>query len=219
MNSFILEGDKNQQDLYIEKFIADKKIPSYFVQTYESFKIADARALQKILSAKLPEGAFRLVVVFSPTVEAQNAILKTIEELSSSNYVFFCVSSKDELLSTIVSRSSMVQLEFVETAENADLEKRLLNIFEETGALRKKQKLELIGFLGEIEKNDIDAIVLSLRSLFKKSDGKNYRKDIFFLLKTLSQNLFLTSSYNVQKKLLLENIFLNTNYFHKKNIL
>ncbi|MGE5041358.1 MAG: hypothetical protein ACM3IJ_00455 [Candidatus Levyibacteriota bacterium] len=215
MQSFILQGTSDQQNEYIHSFTAEKRIPVYLIQRFEVFKIADARVLQKTLAVKLPEGSSRLIIVSSPTTEAQNAILKTIEELSGSNFVFFCVENVEDVLPTILSRSTVLKLGIPEKGGRFTVP--LEKLFSSAPTEKERLTLEFINSLGEIEKETIDDVMVSLCALLKNSLGKHYAAEVLAVLKTLSGNLFLTTSYNVQKKLFMENVFLNPDFFLKKN--
>ena len=70
--------------------------------------IGDVRELKRILSLKAPEGKYRPVVINSAeslTEEAQNSLLKIIEEPGEGTIFILICKSPDLLLPTIVSRS------------------------------------------------------------------------------------------------------------------
>jgi hypothetical protein len=124
MNSIILIGNKIHCDTYIETFIQSHAIKPYYIDRFLlQLKIADVRALKQKISIKIEESAVRLVVIESGmTFEAQNAFLKTLEELPSSVYFIFCTSSKDVFLPTIISRC---QIEILVAQDSNPLEKAI----------------------------------------------------------------------------------------------
>ncbi len=105
----ILVGDTEGKNSYVDSLINENKIPSYYVKRYEdTLKIAEARLLIKELSQKIEEDKFRLFIFEkSPTIEAQNSLLKTLEELDKNSIFIFM---DDNLLPTITSRSFVINL-------------------------------------------------------------------------------------------------------------
>ena len=112
MYGIILKGSKVSKDQYINSYIKDNNVPIYNVLRFEeSFKIADARGLVKTLNTTTTSGKNRLIVIDSnPNTEAQNALLKTLEELPDDTKIIFCGS--EELLPTIQSRCFIKILDF-----------------------------------------------------------------------------------------------------------
>lgn len=202
----VLQGSESLRDKYISQFVSTLKIPTYLIEKYEQLKIADVRVLQKSLSTKLPAGTHRLLILLSPTLEAQNAILKTLEELEDQNFIFFCVSSKDDLLPTILSRAKLISFE---NSATFSLEKPLKEVLHAKNTEGIKKSLEFISSLGEsVESQTLQDLLLSARSLMVGAENIQDTLLYFQFLKALNKNLFLTTSYNVQKKIYIENVFI-----------
>ncbi len=206
MQSFVLVGSASKQKEYIEEFLKKHSIPSYLVVTYESFKISDARALQKQISLKLKEGEKRLVVLSSPTPESQQALLKTVEELTLENYFFFLVSSADDLLPTIISRSAIIPLSYIEVVVDDTLTQKIVKL-SETNSLST-----LSDFLGgEVELSDIEKTLLALRKIVFYSNTPLLQKiKLFKILKSLHSNYKFAKTNNINKKLAFEASFLQS---------
>lgn len=113
MRSFIVVGDTAQFQSYVRDFITLHNIPpSYVYQYFDVFKILDARGVRKVLATRTEEGLSRLFVLPSNvTIEAQNALLKSIEELPSDTYILIRSQTGQEFLPTIFSRCSVIHLE------------------------------------------------------------------------------------------------------------
>ncbi len=83
-----------------------------FVHEYRQFKIADARALRERADLRAMGGRGRVFIVVSATfyADAQNALLKTLEEPRAGATFFFIVPSPETLLPTLRSRLQTLAL-------------------------------------------------------------------------------------------------------------
>ena len=86
--------------------------PDLYVREYAQFKVADARALRERAELRSIEGRGRVFIVVTATLfpDAQNALLKTIEEPRAGASFFFIVPSPDVLLPTLRSRLQVSSL-------------------------------------------------------------------------------------------------------------
>lgn len=199
MNTFILIGSEEKIRVYLERFKKENNIPSYYSIVYEDFKILDARFLQKTISQKLGQNEKRIFVISNPTPEAQNAILKTIEELPEYAFVFFISNNRESFLSTILSRSRIIDLG-LNVFEDKVMEKELKNLFLNNDS--KKLHLIIEALETELE---IEKFILSLRNIirdFIKSGKESFT--LFILLKKINSNYSLIKSNNINRKLSLE---------------
>lgn len=91
--------------------IAVEHNPDISVREYKQFGIDEAIDLHARSRTRGLNGP-RVFVVVTPamTNEAQNALLKTIEEPVANTLFFFCVQSADTLLPTVRSRSQILNL-------------------------------------------------------------------------------------------------------------
>ncbi len=80
--------------------------PDVYVRTYTHFGVEEARELRERAGARAMTGARRAFVIATPgmTTEAQNALLKTLEEPPADAMFFIIVPSPNGLLATIRSR-------------------------------------------------------------------------------------------------------------------
>lgn len=79
------------------------------VRTYAQFLVDDARSLVERALTKSVGGGQRVFIVMTPhlTYEAQNTMLKTLEEPASNALFFFIVPAPESLLGTIRSRAQI----------------------------------------------------------------------------------------------------------------
>ncbi|KKW19500.1 MAG: polymerase III subunit delta protein [Parcubacteria group bacterium GW2011_GWA2_51_10] len=145
--------------------------PDVFLREYVQFGIDDARDLRSRASLRaIGKGGHRVFIILCPgmNIEAQNALLKTLEEPSAGADFFFIMPSPETLLPTVRSRAQTLQLgdsrsasklayEFLDSAiqERLELIKPLLtkedDDNEEHGA-RKRDIGKVIEFLASLER-------------------------------------------------------------------
>ena len=112
MRSIVLVGQLEDQLAYLERTKTAEKIEDYNVVEFAEKVVVDtAREMKRVLSYKISDSEKKIIVVNNEvTTEAQNALLKTLEELPNNADVFFFVRSTESLLPTILSRSNIVLL-------------------------------------------------------------------------------------------------------------
>jgi DNA polymerase III delta prime subunit len=112
MQSRILIGSASRYEAHIHTFILGNSIPEYAItRLSDSIKIEDIHLLIRKNKMHVGKGEKRLTIFTGIiTIPAQNALLKYLEELPNSDYVFFCVESEGVLLETIRSRCNLVYL-------------------------------------------------------------------------------------------------------------
>lgn len=207
MQAFLLIGDTLSQEEHLQLFIEKHKVPEYLcIRFSESFKIADVRNLSKTISVKLHANETRLVVINDPTLDAQNAILKTLEELPERTYVFFLSRVSDAFLPTILSRVLTVHV----NRSERKVEPRLVNYFVKSSNApisysTMYEALELLPTPLTIE--DMEVCIVSARSalLTLLNDGKSC-ETLLPVVKKLLSNYSLCKTNNIHKVMSLENI-------------
>lgn len=115
-NVFLIEGDRSALDklvISIEKDSGENlnSYPDKLIFDTLNFTIEEARVLRDFSSKKSFRGRkFIFVVAERLTPEAQNALLKTLEELRDENALFIIIPSRHLLLPTLCSRCQIVSL-------------------------------------------------------------------------------------------------------------
>lgn len=144
--------------------------PDVYVCEYRHFGIDEARELRARSASRAlavttgQSGARRFFVIAaaSMTNEAQNALLKTLEETPGGAVFFLIVPSPHMLLPTVRSRAQMLQL----TGHTGEDETRI--DAREFLAATLQARLDMLKILlekGNDEKRDIGAIIAFLSSL------------------------------------------------------
>jgi DNA polymerase III delta prime subunit len=114
VNSFAYDLVKPKRDISVEKFIDLCSLQSFpdFITLSKgstgSIKIEDVLSLDNIICYQPYESENRIVFIRESgalTIQAQNALLKKIEEPPARTYFILSANKKNSLLPTIVSRS------------------------------------------------------------------------------------------------------------------
>jgi hypothetical protein len=96
--------------------------PDVLTFTIGELAVDDARQISTYAQLKSVSGAKYFIVVFSRAgVEAQNALLKVVEEAPGNTHFFFCTQNTGALLPTLRSRCIAVSAEYrVESSEREE---------------------------------------------------------------------------------------------------
>lgn len=166
--------------IFLKKTGIDVKAnPDVYVREYLGFGIDDARDLRERANTRAVAGDRRVFIVVTPSMtnDAQNALLKTLEEPPADAVFFFVVASPDTLLSTLRSRAQMLTLDSEKGSAVVDAKEFL--------ALSPQKRLDLIKPLyvkEEDEERDIRGAVALLsdleRLLSKKVNDEDVRQGI-----------------------------------------
>lgn len=216
MQSLVIVGNLTATENYIEEFISSKKIKSYnVINLLERVKISDVREVKKSISFKVGKKESRVVVIKSDiTIDAQNALLKTLEELNDENYFIIVCSNKETLIPTILSRSKITRLDATQEKEEEKLFEKEIELLikgedKVQTALLVSQRLEGVG-----SNELLDRFLIELRGSLLKAGTRGDKVQLKILWEITSQlNLLypLLTQNNINKRLALENIILSLN--------
>ena len=116
VGAYVIRGNEQALTVVLEKLEKEQVIargsPDLFLRAYRRFGVEDAEELRARARTKPVTGAHRVFALFVPaiTTEAQNALLKTLEEPSADALFFFVVPSPETLLATVRSRVQTLTL-------------------------------------------------------------------------------------------------------------
>lgn len=141
--------------------------PDVYVRSYKQFGVEEAREIRSRSSSRALAGR-RIFIVATPTMtsEAQNALLKTLEEPADDALFFFLVPSPQTLLATIRSRAQILALD--EDVRLSDTDTRAF-----LSATPEKRLTMLAPLLekGDDDKRDVSTILTFLDSLEREISG------------------------------------------------
>lgn len=216
MHSFLIASkNKKIANGYINEFLNKKKIHPLdrSINLYEkAMGIEDVRNIQKSIFLKPFKGKTKSVVIQAYeniTAEAQNALLKVLEEPPSNTIIIIATEKKELLLPTIISRCKIIILE----EEKTDLTD------EDASQLNTALGIILNGTVGDrfkiaqdISKNKEEGTLwLEKMTLFlrKKMIENNKDPQVFNFLKNLQKTYTIIRSTNVNQRIALDNLFLS----------
>lgn len=199
-NVVIGKGDNRNFVFNILEKDLDFKIqanPDFLLMENESFGIDDARDLVKWAIGKPLCGELKvsLLIVKSITSDAQNALLKVLEEPPLGTYIFINLESLGGILPTFISRVRIINaLTSAETpddtaGQNMDSKFLRSNIKEKLAIIRSLSKKE--------DKNEMKELIKNLEETAYKSDFKPE-----YLKKILTAKIFASSRGSSPKMLL-----------------
>jgi DNA polymerase III delta prime subunit len=137
--------------------------PDLYIRTYQRFGIDDAIELRDRAGTRaIREGARRIFIIATPSMtnEAQNALLKTIEEPPADAMFFFITPAPGALLQTLRSRSQILVLDSGKVEALVDAKKFI--------AAAPQKRLDMLKPLlekGEDDKRDLGAIIAFLSDM------------------------------------------------------
>lgn len=166
-HAYFISGERENAREIIFSFLKNdlkeniKGNPDLSIAEYETFGIEDARSVtERQEKMSFSEGRKIFVISFNfITREAQNALLKTLEEPTPNTHFFITAPGSAMLLPTLRSRLSFVS--FDETVRESDEVKKFLKASPDVrlkimekfkDAENETKKSELLFFLDEIEK-------------------------------------------------------------------
>lgn len=218
ISKLIIGGDNIARKKEVDKEIEKKAVSTYDIHeiypSEKTNKIGIASVKQCIRDVQLTpvEGTTKAVVFYefqTATREAQNALLKLIEEPDSSTIVLLTADRKESILPTIVSRCQLISLSRqAEKLLDAD------NLY----ALLKASEAERFAFAEELAQDkqraseQLTSVIAELQSKLRKATiGEKNKEEIIHLLhliRTLERGRISLLKTNTNPRLLLENLLL-----------
>ena len=188
MTSFIVVAkDKKKREAFLQNFYKTHEIDTFDVtilalettvkQNTQSIGIEDIKSMQKKLFLKPIKSKNKAVVIAEAellTIEAQNALLKVLEEPPEHTLLILSSQTKETLLPTILSRCQLIVLE------------------EKTIQLSEKEATELHAFLQTLPELSIGDRLKKAEQLAK--DKEKAVKWIGKLILVLRESLLQTPS-------------------------
>lgn len=207
--TIIVDPDLQTRSQKINQILEGNKLKNphpnllYFSEE-EKLGVAQAKQIIEHLGLKAYQEGPQTVVVLQAeelTPEAQNSLLKTLEEPPVNSLILLGVSSEDQLLPTILSRCNVLNLNF--KIENLKLSDK------DRGVVEKLLGASLEGRFVLIEKIDNkEELISSLVLYFRELLHKNPNKDILKINQILNESQeYLVR--NVTPRAVLENLALN----------
>lgn len=203
-HGYLIEGDIEDASLDLIKYLeqrelVNKKDPDFFYQKYESFSISDSREIKEWhsqLSFKKNGTKICLIGANFINKEAEQALLKIIEEPGDNTYFFIITPNTSILLNTIQSRTHSVKYK-----DEQD---------KETACIAQKIKNSLIGAR-------LDLITKFIKDNKKDESSGHLRRHSYNLLGEIEKIIyqeFIKDTSNKNSIFILEEILKGKNYLN-----
>lgn len=116
IQSYIIQGNQKETEGYFRAFCDRHQIDRFdqiCISSEKPLGISEVRDTQKRIMLKPLKGERKAVALQAPDItrEAQNALLKTLEEPPESTFLFLLLPSIQSLLPTVLSRCKLIRLE------------------------------------------------------------------------------------------------------------
>ncbi len=228
MVSFIvIAKEKKKREDYIKEFALKEKIDSFDITIVErdisgktaaqSIGIETIKLLQKKIFFKPLKSPSKIIVIEDAqllTPEAQNALLKVLEEPPAHTFIILGTETKETLLPTILSRCQMIELE-EKKKELSDKTVEEINAFlTELPNLSIGDKLKHAERLAKDKEKAllwIENFILVLReNMLQNLENANVNK--IEILKSFQSLHTLLKTTNVNPRFAIENTLLSFSY-------
>lgn len=188
----------------VERLRADFNLPSsgadLWQEEFESFGIDESRLLKERQSRRAVEGKkFFVLIIRSITVEAQNALLKVLEEPTEDTHIFLILPQADLLLPTIHSRCLLLDQYLITADDQPDIGTKFL---ESDTAARMKLIEKLLK--GDRAKAEATELLNSLQVVWQRQLGKVPPADYARVMERLGQLRSYLGDRSAATRLILE---------------
>jgi DNA polymerase III delta prime subunit len=215
MQSFlIIAKNKNEATSYASDLLKENKVDPLDVnlQTYEkAMGIEDVRNIQKAILLKPFRGKIKAVVVNAYeniTTEAQNSLLKILEEPPINTIIIIATSTKEFLLPTIISRCKIISLWEKETKLPKEDLSKFQDILNTLFNSKTGDKLKIAQDIAS-DKEDVGLWLEKMAIFAKDKLAENDNAKYLKFLKELQKTYKNIKSTNVSPRVALENLFLS----------
>jgi len=209
-HAYILEGDIISSHKEIVSFCEDKlslntkSNPDFWHSHHERFLVSDARNLREMQLKKTSGGEKKIFIISFNfiTREAQNSLLKVLEEPTQGTHIFLLTQSAHVFLDTVKSRA--ITISFISDERNKQAEDFLKSSY--------KERLSIVGKIVDdikkekLEKSDALKMVRSIKEIVYKDFNKNPVPEISEKLKEINRVEDYLHDSGSSTKMLLENL-------------
>jgi len=218
----ILSNNQSLLDKYVVEFCRKHDIDTLDIVALQtetaSIGIEDIRRLQQKLFLKPLKSQQKLIIIPDAqklTVEAQNSLLKTLEEPPEATFIFLTSANVESFLPTIISRCQIVTLESKQTELTSEDEVIYETIFAQLFASGVGEKLALAQKVGD-KKDEVvmwlekAILILRMRMLDAAAESTNNGDSIQWatVLDAFLKTYNIIKTTNVNVRLAVEHLFL-----------
>lgn len=204
-HAYILEGDQEASHkevcLFCEEDLSFRTRGNvdFVYEAYDTFKIEHARQLHDLQLNKTRAGSRKIFVVSFNfiTNQAQNALLKVLEEPTQGTHFFILTPSAHVFLPTVLSRVTLIKM------KGAGAHADVATFLESSYGDRMKYVAKLVKQIRDEKASKADALAL-LRGLVVALHAQAKTKDDFVVLQELQSLTSYLEDSSASTKMLLE---------------
>ncbi|HUQ85432.1 MAG TPA: AAA family ATPase [Candidatus Limnocylindrales bacterium] len=224
MTSFIVQStDQKKRELYIKSFVVEEKIDTYDLtflgkelsKNQNSIGIDEIKNLQVKIFLKPIKSEKKAIIIDdaeSLTIEAQNALLKALEEPPQHTIMILSTNNIDALLPTILSRCQIVKISNTPSALTEQEKKEIETFLSMLPNTKIGDRLKLAEELGKDKDKAIERITKIVLVLRENMLKKGTEADIeVSQIKSLQELLILLKHTNVNPRFAIEDTLLSLN--------
>ncbi|MCL4354664.1 hypothetical protein M1349_04335 [Patescibacteria group bacterium] len=216
MHSILIASKNSATGLeYALDFLKKKEISKFdvvIVSAEKTIGIGDVRNFQSQIFLKPSQGKEKGVIIDAATgitTEAQNSLLKVLEEPPANTYIIIIALNKDAFLPTILSRCKIIELNENETKNSNEFEEILEKLLKAGVGERLKIAQDVAK-----EKDSallwVEGLILATRKKLKEKEIKSTDLDKYLIkMKRLQKGHEVIKNTNANLRLALENILLS----------
>jgi DNA polymerase III delta prime subunit len=178
-HAFLIKGNKAEAEAFYNECLQNENIEASFVFE-KNLTIETARDIKEIATQTTSKSC-RYIIASAYAVghEAQNALLKTLEELPLTKKIIFYVESFDSLLPTFISRFAKGDSENYIKNKNNKEEKKVKTEFKISALLKRVEKI-CASVKDETETKTVASEFLDELIIFKKTEMNKVKKLLYF---------------------------------------
>jgi DNA polymerase III delta prime subunit len=172
-HAFLLKGSREDAEILYNELLKNKDVEASFVFE-KNFSIDSARKIKEIASqTTLKSLRYIVIAAYSVGHEAQNALLKTLEELPDSKKIIFFIENYNALLPTFISRFAKEDHKEEEKKDNEDRAYAIGGLLKEVEIICKEIK-------DEISTKSKASTLLDKLIMYKRTDHEKVKKLLYF---------------------------------------
>lgn len=215
MTSFlIIHKDATTRQEYATTLAKKENINPFdivVIQLETSLGIEDVRTIQKKIFLKPFKGDNKALIIYNAhtaSIEAQNALLKLLEEPPAHTLLILTAESKQNFLPTIISRCTIIPLNIVEPEITTDQKNKLQEEFTTLCNAPIAEKLRKAADVASEKAETLNWMRKMMEYLREELVANHFIKYISYL-KQFQKTYNLIQSTNVSARFALEDLFLN----------
>lgn len=212
-------GSSDERESRVQKLLsASHASPAYTIAVKqapgEAIKIEHVRDLQSSLYLKPPKGITVFAIIYeigNATIEAQQSLLKLLEEPPEHVRILMTAESDQRILATIVSRARVLKIQTRAWRISPDDMKQYTEEFTSVISLPSGKRFERAATVSEEPDHGatwLKNMIIGARNVLHTEVSTSHRTTISEILQKCSHCLVTLERTNTNPRLLLENLLL-----------